>query len=112
PRAAARPGLRRAGGGARRARPGTEFARWPSPAAPGRPPRPARSVFPVPLLAPRVSVVVVAEALPETRLVLVDQLEPAHPLRALPQVQVRDEQPRRPAVLGCQRLAVVPERHP
>ena len=40
------------------------------------------------------------------------QPQPAHPLGALPEVQVRHEQPRRPAVLGLERLAVVAERDP
>ena len=53
-----------------------------------------------------------SRSLPEAGLVLVPQREAAHPLRALPEVQVRDEQPRRAAVLGLQRLAVVVERHP
>ena len=38
--------------------------------------------------------------------------EAAHPLRALPEVEVRHEQPRRAAVLGLERLAVVAERDP
>src|SRR5689334_19000626 len=50
--------------------------------------------------------------LPEPRLVLVEQPQAAHPLRALPEVQMRNEQPRGPAVLGIERLAVVRERHP
>ena len=61
---------------------------------------------------PRISVVVVAVALPEARLVLVPELEPAHPLRALPEVEVGDEHARRAAVLGLERLAAVPERDP
>ena len=74
--------------------------------------RAARSVARVPLLEPWVAVVVVAVALPEARLVVVAQLQPAHPLRALPEVEVRHEQPRRAAVLGLERLAVVAVRDP
>ena len=37
---------------------------------------------------------------------------PAHPLRALPEVEVRDEQPRRAAVLRVERLVVVLVRDP
>ena len=55
---------------------------------------------------------VVAVLLPEAGLVLVAQLEPAHPLGALPEVEVRHEQPRRAAVLGLERLAVVGEGDP
>src|SRR6266516_4359721 len=65
------------------------------------------SVAPVPLLQPRVSAQVVAVGLPEAGLVLVAELEPANPLRALPEVEVGDEQPRRAAVLRVEGLAVV-----
>ena len=68
---------------------------------------PPGSVAPVPLFAPWVPVVVVAEALPESGLVVEGQRDAADPLRALPQVQVRDEQPGRAAVLRGQVLAVV-----
>src|SRR6266542_1064959 len=74
--------------------------------------RPASSVAPVPLFAPWVTVVVVAEALPEARLVAVEQPDPADPLGALPEVQVRHQQPRRPAVLGLQVLAAEAEGDP
>src|SRR5437868_12905467 len=66
-----------------------------------------QSVAPVPLFQPRVAENVIAVGLPETRLVLVLQPEAAHPLRALPEVEVRHQQPRRPAVLRLERLAVV-----
>src|SRR5215213_9024193 len=66
-----------------------------------------RSVPPIALLFPRVAVVVVAVGLPEAGLVMVAQLEAADPLRALPEVQMRDQQPRRATVLGLQRLAPV-----
>src|SRR6266545_4644278 len=69
-------------------------------------------VAPVPLLAPWIAVVVVAVLLPEARRVLGAQRQPAHPLRALPEIEVRHEQTRRPAVLGLERLAVVPECDP
>src|SRR3712207_7202404 len=42
---------------------------------------------------------------PEARLVLDGQREPAQPLGALPEVEVRDEQPDRSAVLGLERFA-------
>src|SRR3954454_2903537 len=67
----------------------------------------ARSVAAVALLFPRVAVVVVAVVLPETRLVLGAQLEAAHPLGALPEIKVRDEQPGRATVLRVERLAPV-----
>jgi hypothetical protein len=53
-----------------------------------------------------------AVGLPETWLVAVEQFQAPHPLRALPEVQVRHEQASRAAVLGFERLAVVAERHP
>jgi len=61
---------------------------------------------PVALLTPGVAVVVVAVGLPEARLVRVHQHEPTDPLRALPEIQVRDEQARGAAVLGLERRAV------
>src|SRR5205807_8936018 len=86
-------------------------ARCSASATSRRPARPhgraASSVALVALLEPRVSVVVVAVALPEARLVLGAELDSPHPLRALPEVELRDEQPRPPAVLGLERLAVV-----
>src|SRR4051812_10293490 len=65
------------------------------------------SVAPVALLFPGVAVVVIAVALPEAGLVVVAQLEATDPLRALPEVQVRDQQPGGAAVLGLERLAAV-----
>src|SRR5216683_763859 len=79
---------------------------------PRRRSRPARSVAGVPLFPPRISVHVIAVGLPEAGLVLVEELEAAHPLGALPEIQMRDEQPRRAAVLGIERLAVIAERQP
>src|SRR5207237_9738461 len=73
---------------------------------------PHASVAPVPLLAPWVAVVVVADALPEPGLVLGAQLQAAHPLGALPEVKVGDEQPGRAAVLGLELLAVEGECRP
>jgi hypothetical protein len=49
---------------------------------------------------------------PRSRVVRIPQFQAAHPLGALPEVQVRHEQPGRPAVLSCQRLAVVGVSHP
>src|SRR4051812_10590837 len=64
-------------------------------------------VAPVPLFLPRVAEQVIAVGLPEPRLVLVLQLEPAHPLRALPEIEMRHEQPSGSAVLRLQWLTVV-----
>src|SRR3954471_17351155 len=66
-----------------------------------------RSVPRIALLFPRVAVVVVAVGLPEAGLVVVAKLKAADPLRALPEVQMRDQQPRRAAVLGLKRLTAV-----
>jgi len=54
-----------------------------------------------------VSVVVIAGALPEPRLVVQQQVDAADPLRRLPQIQVGDQQPGRAAVLGRQILVLV-----
>ena len=60
----------------------------------------AMSVPRVPLLAPGVAALVVAELLPEPEVVLDRQREPPDPLRALPEVQVRHQEPGGTAVLG------------
>src|SRR5207253_7151758 len=60
----------------------------------------------VPFFAPRVGVVVVAVALPESGLVDRRQLDPAQPLGALPEVLAGDHEPQREPVLHRQRLAV------
>src|SRR6185436_17296987 len=59
------------------------------------------------LLLPGIAAVVIAVDLPVAGPVGRQQLERAHPLRALPEVQMRDEQSRRAAVRRLERLAVV-----
>src|SRR3569833_2662826 len=71
----------------------------------------ATSVIGVPLLPPGVAVDVVAAQLPEPGLVARGELQALHPLGRLPEVEVRDQQPRRTAVVGLERRAVVAERH-
>src|SRR5689334_665975 len=66
-----------------------------------------QSVALITLFKPGISAVVVAERLPEARVVLLGEVQPAHPLRALPEIQVRDEQPGGTAVLGLEVLAFV-----
>src|SRR4029079_1618003 len=66
----------------------------------------------VALLAPGVAAVVVAQRLPEAWLVVLVEADAADPLGALPEVEVRDEQPRGGALRGRQRLAVVLVDHP
>src|SRR4051794_16431240 len=61
---------------------------------------------PVSLLFPRVGVVVVAVALPESGLVDRRQLDSAQPLGALPEVLAGDHEPQRIAVVRGERLAV------
>src|SRR5205823_13080650 len=65
-----------------------------------------RSVSAVPLFLPGVAVDVVAERLPEARLVSLHDPKAAHPLGALPEIEVRHDQPRRPAVDRLERLVV------
>jgi len=74
--------------------------------------RPPRSVAGVPLFLPRISVEVVAVRLPDPGSSSSRSSRPAHPLRALPEVQMRDKQARGPPVLGVEGLAVVGEGHP
>src|SRR6185312_15214946 len=52
----------------------------------------------VPLLTPRVTVVVIAERFPEAGLVLLQEPQLPHPLCAFPEVQVRHEEARGAAV--------------
>src|SRR5215207_7935740 len=73
---------------------------------------PASGIAPVPLLTPWIAAIVIAQLLPEARCILVVELDAAHPLRALPEVEVWHEQACRPPVLRRQRLAVVTERDP
>src|SRR5207253_10767035 len=61
----------------------------------------------VPLFLPRIAVVVVTERFPESGLVTLDQAKPADPLRALPEIKMRYDKPRRTAVFGRERLAGV-----
>src|SRR6266516_6839265 len=68
---------------------------------------PPQSVAPIPLFQPRVAEDVVAVGFPEPGLVFVLQPEAANPFRALPEVEVWHEHPRRSPVLGLERLVVV-----
>src|SRR3982074_1185946 len=61
--------------------------------------RPCPGLLAVALFLPGIGVVVVAVALPEAEDVVVEELEAADPLRALPEVALRDEEPERPAML-------------
>src|SRR5450756_392499 len=69
-----------------------------------------RSVAAEALFLPRVSVVVVAVALPEAADVVVQEFQPADPLRALPEVPLRHHEAERVAVVWLQRLALVAVR--
>src|SRR5262245_18421981 len=73
---------------------------------------PAITVPLVALFEPGVTAVVVAVALPEPRLVMVEELEAGNPFRALPEVQFRHEESGRATVLPGQRLAVDLPDHP
>src|SRR5262249_40898013 len=64
----------------------------------------------VALLGPRVGVYVVAVLLPESGWIDVEELEGAEPLRALPEVELGQDQPERPAVVGLEVAACVLER--
>ena len=61
----------------------------------------------VPLFLPVVGVVVVAVALPEAGLIRGEELDPAEPLGALPEVARWDDEAQRPAVLRL----VIPSRY-
>ena len=49
----------------------------------------------------------IAVLLPEAGLVLLEELEPGDPFRALPEIEMRYQQPDRPAVLRREGLAIV-----
>src|SRR5436305_11635700 len=66
-----------------------------------------RSIALVSLFLPRIAVVVIAVPLPEAGLVVVEHLESRNPLRALPEVEMRYEQPRGAAVFDRQRFTFV-----
>src|SRR3989454_499998 len=65
---------------------------------------------PIPLFLPGIASHVVAVLLPEAGHVLIDQREAPYPLRALPEIQVRHQQPGGPAVLGHEPLTAPLER--
>src|SRR5688572_9436500 len=60
----------------------------------------------VPVIPPWIRGVGVAPKLPEPELVFREQLDPVHPLGALPGVELRRVHAARPAVIGRQRPAV------
>src|SRR5438270_8865353 len=72
--------------------------------------RPRALLIAVALLRERLRVDVVPPNLPEPSRVLLAELEPGQPLRALPRVALRHDQSQRPPVLGRESLAVVPPR--
>src|SRR6185436_13974556 len=73
--------------------------------------RPPVSVAAIAFFEPLVAAIVIPERLPEPGLIVVEEPQPADPLGAFPEVASGDDEPRRSAVLGCQRLAVVLPRH-
>src|SRR5581483_3661002 len=66
----------------------------------------------IPLLTPRIPAIVIAELLPKPRLIARHEPKATHPLRALPEIEMRHEQPRGPAMLRRQRRAPESERDP
>src|SRR5687767_8841012 len=66
----------------------------------------------VSLFTPGIPVVVISERFPEAGGVSFHEAQLSHPLRAPPEVQVRNEQARGTAVLGGEWAAIVHERDP
>src|SRR5215475_771810 len=64
------------------------------------------------LLPPGITVVVVAELLPEARLVVAQEGDAPYPLGALPEIEMRNQEPSRTSVLGLQLSVVEAERDP
>src|SRR5919202_428611 len=69
-------------------------------------------VSPVTLLAPGVPVVVVAQGLPEARLVAICKPQASNPLCTLPEIEMRDEQTGGTAMLGLEWFLLVGVSHP
>src|SRR5207247_3942024 len=61
----------------------------------------------VALLFPRIAPDVIAVRLPEPGTIAIDDAQRPEPLRALPEIEMRHDEPRRTAVIWRQRLAVV-----
>src|SRR5215472_3877285 len=79
----------------------------------GRPLCPhATSVTLIPLLPPGVAVIVVAEAFPKARLILVHQCNAPHPFGALPEVKMGDKKTCRAAVFRRKIFVVESKRDP
>src|SRR5207245_10515044 len=78
--------------------------RWPSPPAIRE--RAGPSVPAVAFLFPGITMNVVAELFPEPRLVFLHEPKPADPLGALPEIEMRHDQSRRPAMHRLERLVV------
>src|SRR4029077_4717603 len=68
------------------------------------------SITVIALLLPRIAVDVIAERLPEARLICVHETNPLHPLGAFPEIKMRHEQPGRTAVRRKDRQALVSGR--
>src|SRR5215213_9176775 len=92
----------------RRPRAGAAFAGFPAfstgAAAPSAAPAAPSSIA---LLFPRIGVVVVAARLPVPRPVRLHEVDPGEPFRALPEVEVRHERPRRRPVRPRERVTAV-----
>src|SRR5579864_983154 len=72
----------------------------------------ASLVAPIAFFFPWISVIIIAQRLPEARFILVDQAQTPHPLGALPEVEVGHQQPCWATVFGCQRLPLIGVDHP
>src|SRR5688572_30724834 len=70
----------------------------------------ARLLVGVALLRPRIGAHVIAVLLPEPRGIDVEELEGAQPFRALPEVELRQHEAQRTAVVGLEVAAVMLER--
>src|SRR4051812_38488488 len=59
------------------------------------------------LLLPRITIGMIAVALPEAEAVVIQELEPADPLHAFPSIKVRNNQAQRSAMFGGEWFAIV-----
>jgi len=74
-------------------------------------PKAAPSIVEITLFEPGIGAVVIAVNLPVPRRVLGRELDPLQPLRAFPEVEMRDDEANRPAVFPRQRLTLPCVRH-
>src|ERR1700752_265817 len=65
------------------------------------------SIIPIPLLFPRVAMIVVSRRFPKARFILFSKINPSHPFGTLPKIQMRHNHSCWTTMFGCERLIVI-----